>query len=134
MNLTLIGKALLIAFAAAVAAWLPMAALLTIDTEWALKAPYGLKLFQIALLGSFAIGLPVALMIYALAGRSLAAMPSTIFLIGLTSGLVLIVTSFFVAGEIGVLFLGMPSFFAANTFAVLGWFFVIRPMRNAESA
>ncbi|AWW74773.1 hypothetical protein CD351_10090 [Erythrobacter sp. KY5] len=134
MNLALIGKAVIIALCAAVAAWGYVALLGLVQTLLTGAPQFGqeaaLTSFGFALLGSFAIGLPTALLTYFLSSRHLIHSPTTVMITGLLSGVMLILASFVLGGERGIVLLGVPAFIAAITFAVLGWYWILKPKRD----
>lgn len=132
MNLALLGKALVIALLSGIAAWLPMALLLLwgIDTE--LRLSFGLRLLLFALLGSFAVGLPIALLTFHLSARELAKKPTTVFLAANLAGAILMFVTYLLGGPFGAVFYGVPSLIAANTFAALGWYMILQPTRVVQ--
>ncbi|MEO0461869.1 MAG: hypothetical protein AAF127_01980 [Pseudomonadota bacterium] len=91
--------------------------------------PGGL-LFALALIGSFGIGLPVALLVLWLAGKQIAQNPQILAMIVALSAIMLMLASFAVGGEIAMFTLGLPSALAALTYGILGWFWILRPLRN----
>ncbi|MBV7260013.1 hypothetical protein [Erythrobacter crassostreae] len=84
-----------------------------------------------AFLGSYAVGFPIALLVYFLAGEQLARWPSTIFVIGVLSAVMITLASFTLADRYAALLFGGGSLFAALTYATLGWFWVIKPQQEA---
>jgi hypothetical protein len=125
--LGLILRALLIAFLAGVAAWLP---LVLIFYEWV--EDEALTLLPVALFGSFVIGLPIALLVYYLAKDALKRSPSAVFMLANLAGVMMILTSYFLTNRAGMLLFGVPSWIAANVYAVLGWFWILKPGRAAN--
>ncbi len=134
MTLNVIGKAMLIALCAAIAAWLPVAIMMTTGLDSGLRAAMALSLLPLALLGSFAIGLPISLIAFLWTKNHVMTSVTTLFVMANLAGIVLILTSFVLLKEEGVYILGIPSFIAANTFAILGWLWIIRPLRRARLA
>jgi hypothetical protein len=118
------GKALVIALVAAVVAWLPFAIVNSLD------GGLTFAFLPMALLGSFSVGLPIAALTFVFAGKHLANSPATLAMVTVLAGIMLVLASYALASEVGVLALGIPSFIAALTFGVLGWFWVLRPMRK----
>ena len=55
-------------------------------------------------------------------------------MVAVLAGIMLMLASFVLADEAGVLVLGIPAFIAVITFAVLGWFWILRPMRRGEAS
>lgn len=89
--------------------------------------PIGL-VFGISLLGTFAIGLPIALLTYALSGRVLAQSPMILVMTTALAAIMMVLASYSVADDGGVLIFGMPAAAAAMTFGLLGWIWIIRPL------
>ncbi|MEL6487360.1 MAG: hypothetical protein AAFQ13_09470 [Pseudomonadota bacterium] len=119
-----LAKSAAIALIAGVLAWLPYGALNAID------GGLSVSLLPIALLGSFAIGLPIALVCLYLAGTHLRRSPGTVFLMANFAGAVLLLASYVLGQGSGLIALGAPSVIAANTFALLGWFWILKPERD----
>ncbi|MEM7778932.1 MAG: hypothetical protein AAF697_00915 [Pseudomonadota bacterium] len=130
MTVSVIPKFAFIAVIAAVAAWLPVAISFAFDGP-VLGAKFYLALLLPALIGSFGIGLPVALVTFHLSWRHLVYEPSTLIIIATLAGVMMMLTSFVLLGDEGLLALGLPSFVASATFAILGWFWILRPLRNS---
>ena len=131
MSLALIVRFALIAFVAAIAAWIPVAASFVFDGA-AFGVVFYLGLFVPALLGSFTIGYPVALLAFYLSWRHLVASPTTLAMVSVLAGIMMLLTSYAIAEEEGVLALGIPAFIAALTYGILGWFWILRPLRASE--
>ncbi len=129
MTIGLILRALLIALLAALAAWLPLAVLVALDIDVGIIPSYSVLLLPLALFGSFALGLPIALLVYWLAGKSLTGSPKTVFMMANLAGVMMMLASFVLAGESGIRLLGIPSWIAANVYALLGWFWILKPGR-----
>ena len=130
----IVGKGVVIAACAAVAAWLYIACLtihlgMAPGMEWiACEASAGTFLFS--LIGSLAIGLPIALLVFWMSGKHLRNSPATLAMIVVLAGIMMVLASFVIGDEEGVAVLGVPAFICAVTFGVLGWFWIIRPMRD----
>ena len=122
--LAVLAKSLVIALIAGVVAWLPYAAMNAGD------GGLTFTLLPLALLGSFAVGLPIALLCLFLAGKQLRRSPSTVFLMANCAGFVLLTSSALLGDEFGLIFLGVPSIIAANIFAALGLFWILKPERD----
>lgn len=125
-------KLLAIAFVAAVLSWLPVAGSFWLGANeqhsWGIEMP--LRLFPIALIGSFGVGFPIAALVYFLAKDQLRKAPGILFLIANLAGTMMILTSYFLTDASGMLLLGVPSLIAANVFALLGWFWILKPGRS----
>ncbi|MEO0872250.1 MAG: hypothetical protein AAFY19_09900 [Pseudomonadota bacterium] len=124
MMLAVLAKSIVIALIAGVVAWLPYGTLNALD------GGLSLSLLPLALLGSLAVGLPVALLCLFLAGAQLRRSPGTVFLMANCAGFVLLTSSAVLGDAFGLIFLGVPSFIAANIFAALGWFWILNPGRD----
>lgn len=128
--LTLVGKSVLIAIAAALAAWLYLLGFAGISGgELSTRGYVGVMLYG-SLAGSFGLGLPIALMVYWMASHHLAQSPKLLAMIALLAGIMMILASYVIGQEEGVVLLGMPAFFAALTFGGLGWLWIVKPIRN----
>ncbi|MEP3420708.1 MAG: hypothetical protein ABJN35_03165 [Erythrobacter sp.] len=126
--LAVIGKANIVALLAAVAAWLPMGILF-----YSSNGGLNFNLLLLALLGSFAVGLPVALLCFFMAGDYLRRSPKTVFLMANFAGIMLMLTSYAFADSFGLVFFGGPSLIAANVFAALGYLWIIKPQRETPN-
>ncbi|MGB3469456.1 MAG: hypothetical protein WBA51_01370 [Erythrobacter sp.] len=132
MTFSIIARFAVIAFAAAVAAWVPLVfGHFFRDGEPLAIQTYFASL-SVALLGSFTVGLPVALLTFHLAWRHLVQSPVTLAMIACLSGVMMMLTSFVLLGREGLITLGLPSFIAAGTFGLLGWLWIIKPIGQME--
>lgn len=128
--LTLIGKSVLITIAAALAAWLYLIGFASYgEGEISTRGYVGLLLYG-SLAGSFAIGLPVALLVFWMSHRHLVASPITLAMIVALSGIMMLLASFVIGDIEGMIMLGTPAFLAAVTFGVLGWLWIVAPLRK----
>ena len=91
-----------------------------------------LTVFGVALVGTYSIGLPIAFFTYRFSAQHMAKSVETLAMVAVLSGIMLIIASFVVGDRLGVMYLGIPAFIAAITFAVLGWFWILRPMRARD--
>lgn len=133
----LIGKSIVIAILAAVAAWSYLFALMLYQygleaANWA-TGDASMASFLAALLGTFAVGLPIALFTFLWSGKHLAQSVTTLATVTVLAGIMLVLASYVLARDAGVLVLGIPAFLASLTFAVLGWFWILRPMRKGKA-
>lgn len=133
-SLTLIAKGVVIAIVAAAAAWAYLFAFtLWQDGPQASDWPLGeasIASFLVALLGTFAVGLPIALFTFRFSAAHLAQSFTTLAMVVVLAGIMLMLASFVLADEAGVLALGIPAFIASLTFGLLGWLWILRPMRG----
>ena len=90
-------------------------------------------LVAVSVMSSFLIGLPVALLIFALSWRQLMNSPTQMAMTTVLAGIMMVLTSFAIGDEAGVLLLGIPAFIAALTYGILGWFWILKPLRKANS-
>ncbi len=93
-----------------------------------------LNLLFFSLPASLLIGLPIAFLSFVLAQERLQGSPGTIFLMANLAGVVMLLTCYALAGLLFVIYFGGPAVIAANVYAVLGWFWVVKPMGAAQSA
>ncbi|MEE4538543.1 MAG: hypothetical protein V2J51_08660 [Erythrobacter sp.] len=126
-------KGVVIAFFAAVAAWLPAAAFWTLDMDQQSRFAVATRMLPIAILGSYVVGLPVAMLTFFFARRHLIDSPKTLFLMANLSAIVMTLASYAIGDRLVVLMLGVPSFIAANTYAFFGWIWVINLIRENGS-
>ena len=130
--LSLIAKGIAIAVFAAMASWAYLFAIALNEghgVEWARGSESAL-IFSVALLGTFAIGLPIAFFAYRFSALHMAQSFVTLAMVAVLSGIMLILASFVVGDMVGVRLLGIPAFIAAITFGLLGWFWIIRPQEK----
>ena len=133
--LALVAKGVVIAICAAVAAWAYLFALTLYQgngaggAEW-ITGEASRASFLVALLGTFAVGLPIALFTFRFSGKHLAQSFTSLAMVAVLAGIMLLLASFVLADEAGVLVLGIPAFIAALTFGGLGWLWILRPMRE----
>ena len=127
-----IPKLLVISVAAALAAWLTALGLLSGDSGPGFDEI--LKMFGPALVATLLIGFPVATLVVAFSGRQLARSVETLAITVLLVCVMLLLSAYWIAGSFGILFFGLPSVMAALTYAVLGWFLILRPMRENGNA
>ncbi|MEL7518856.1 MAG: hypothetical protein AAFN48_07875 [Pseudomonadota bacterium] len=132
MRFTLLLKSLAIAFSAGVLAWLPLAITWAFEMDGLSGLPAALAALPFALMGSICVGLPVAVLTFLFAGRHLASSPTTLAMVATLAGIMMVLTSYAIAEEAGVVTLGIPAFIAALTYGILGWFWIIKPIRRAE--
>lgn len=133
--LSLAGKGIAIAIFAAIASWGYhfVAALRTgHGAEWIMGSESSL-IFSVALLGTFAIGLPIAFFAYRFSALHMAQSFVTLAMVAVLSGIMLVLASFVVGDRAGVVLMGIPAFIAALTFGLLGWFWVLRPQRKSRN-
>ncbi len=132
MSARLLAKSCAIALIAGLAAWLPMAILLTVDMDANLALPAAVRMLPLALLGAFAVGLPIALLTYVLSGSHLRGSAYPVFLAANLAGMVLLTVTFLLGHLFGVFLFGLPTLVAANVFALLGWFWILKPVPEAQ--
>ncbi|MEM7700573.1 MAG: hypothetical protein AAF251_01415 [Pseudomonadota bacterium] len=136
MSLAIFLKAIAIAICAGLAAWGYFVAGslggggLADDLPRSIEV--GIWLLWPTLFASFTIGFPVALLTFVLARRHLVQSPTTLAMVTVLAGIMMVLTSYWIAEEDGVLALGIPAFIAALTYGILGWFWIIKPMQRAE--
>ena len=138
MTLGVFVKALVIAVCAGLTAWSYFAAGWAADgllfDDPSRSFDRGIWLLWPTLFGSFTIGLPVALLTFLLSWRHLVQSPTTLAIVTVLAGIMMILTSYAIGKEGGVLALGIPAFIAALTYGILGWFWILRPLRASATA
>lgn len=127
-----LAKFAVIAFVAAVAAWLPASAAVAWERQADLMPGFMVTLLPIALIGSYAVGLPVAVLTFWLARKHLIERPSTLAIIAPLAGLMMTLASFLLMDAAAAVLFGVPCLIAATTYALLGWYWILKPMREAE--
>jgi hypothetical protein len=115
---------------AAVVAWLPMAILLTQDTDSDLAIGLAARLLLLPMIGSFLIGLPLALLVLR---QSSNLHFRKLLMIANGAGMALVFVSFLFGHVFGAFFYGLPSILAANAFAILGWLLIVRPSLRSNA-
>lgn len=124
------GKSLGIAACAGITPLLYLFALPTFYPTWEMNdQALGGLLFYTSL-GSFLIGLPIALLTFWLSREHLIGSPQTLAMIAVLAGIMMMLASFVIGDENGVIVLGVPAFIAAITFGALGWFWILVPLRS----
>ena len=134
MTLRLIGKGIVIAFIAAAVAWLSVVGYFgVIDGELHLDPNYYfVQAIPLALMGSYCIGLPVALLTFVLSKDHLIRSPKTLATITALAGVMMVLAALTFGDEFTALVFGLPAAVAGAVFAVLGWFWILKPMRGAR--
>ena len=132
-SVRVISKMAVIALIAAFAAWLRVALVFAGSMDAATWPPTMGRMFLVALLGSFGIGFPIAATIFFLARRELARAPSSLVLIVILVGVMIALTSFILLDESAAIIFGVPSLFAASAYALLGWLWLLKPLREAAN-
>jgi ABC-type tungstate transport system substrate-binding protein len=125
----LAARSLLVALIATAVSGFPMAVLVTLDIDQNLRLVQGIYLVFISLLGNLLIGLPTALLLYRLVWRSKEIGLCKLLVTSNAIAIVLAIILLALSGTFGLLLLGFPIFLAANTFAVVGWFLVVKPQQ-----
>lgn len=131
MSLPVLGKSILIAFVGTIVVWVYASTYLQYAGTDQGFPSYHDKIFQVALLGNFVIGLPIALLVFWLAHKHLVRSPTTLAMVSVLAGIMMILASFAMGDSEAVLALGLPAFVAALTYGLLGWFWILRPMRKS---
>ena len=131
MSLDFVIRSVAVTVMAALAAWLPMAILLTFDMDSDLVISLAVRLLLLPLVGSFLIGLPLALLV--LRQSSKLNLPK-LLLIANGAGIALVFLAFLFGHVFGAFFFGLPSLLAANAFAIFGWLLIVRPRGEKRHA
>lgn len=130
--LNLLGKSVVIALCAAVVAWFYLLAMVSYSGADLLDTSYSGLMLQGTLLGSLTIGLPVSLLTLSMARRHLLQSPRTLAMIVALAGVMMVLASYALAEREGMIMLGAPAFLAAIVYGAMGWFWILRPMREED--
>ncbi|MEM9084569.1 MAG: hypothetical protein AAGB23_01435 [Pseudomonadota bacterium] len=114
-----------------IAAWLPVTFAFETGPDSVLPRYYTLRFLPVSIAGSFGVGFPIALTVYFLAREPLSHSFSTVLLIAVLSSVVIALTAAIIFDGSAALIFGVPTLFATLTYSVLGWFWILRPMRNS---
>ena len=106
--LSLVAKGVVIAICAAVAAWAYLVALTLYQGNGAGGAAWitgeaSRASFLVALLGTFAVGLPIPLFTFRFSGKHLAQSFTSLAMVAVLAGIMLLLASFVLADEAGVI-------------------------------
>ena len=130
--LNVLGKSVVIALCAAFAAWLYLLAMARYSGADLFETSYSVLTLQGSLLGSLTIGLPISLLTLSMARRHLLESPKTLAMIVALAGVMMVLASYTLAEREGMIMLGIPAFLAALIYGVMGWFWIMRPMRKED--
>lgn len=129
-RLFLMAKSVMIALIASVVSWLYLLAF-SVWVGGELASPgYQGVMFYGSLVGCFVVGLPVALLVFWMSHKHILASPETLAMIVVLAGIMMVLASYVIGERQGVILLGVPAIFASATFGILGWFWIIRPLRG----
>ncbi len=128
--LSFLGKSILIALCAGMASWFYLILLASFYPTWEMDGEALGGTFFYTALGSLVIGLPIALLTFWMSRRHLVKSPTTLAMIAVLAGIMMVLASFVIGDRNGVIVLGIPAFVSACTFGLLGWFWIVRPMRG----
>ena len=133
MNLSLVIRSIAVAVAAALIVALPVASLLTIGMDWPATIYQFRQIATISLVGCIAVGFPISILVF----FRIAENPSfgLIGILGIANMVAILLALLLIifAGAFGVIFFGLPLIAAANAFAILGWFVIVKPHRASLS-
>ncbi len=132
MSLAVAGKSILIALVAAGVAWGYLLAFARFNGSESAVPGYSTMALYGSMLGSFVIGLPVSLLVFWMSHKHLVRSPTTLAMVAVLAGIMMILASFVIGDREAVLVMGVPAFLAAITFGLCGWFWILRPMREAS--
>ena len=132
MSLNLLAKSVLIALLAALSAWAYLLVLSLYTGGQVATSGYRATMLYGSLIGSFSIGLPIALLTYWMSHRHLKASPRTLAMISLLAGVMMLLASYAIGDRAAAVMLGIPAFFAATTFGIFGWFWIVKPARETH--
>ena len=132
--MTLFAKAVAISIFAGVLAALPFAALFAIgmDLPFAVFAGLGYLAFGVA--ASMVIGLPIAALVFKLIKSEQSFDRMHLILVANGTATMIATLLGVLDGWFGAFFLGLPTFLAANVYAIAGWRLILRSYRDDEFA
>ncbi len=132
MSWALFGKSLVIALLAGLIPWLVFAMFLAPGNIRGWDGLFGpsIVFLPVGLLGSVAVGLPIALLTYGLAGRVMAHKPPAVFVAANLAAVMMALVLAVLGGPLTAILYGVPCWISANIFAVLGWLWILRPLRD----
>ena len=125
----LAARAVLVAVIAALCSAIPMMVLLTWDMDDGPRVSLTGGLMLIALVGNLLIGLPISLFAFRHLRRAEQLTMPRIFSVANVAASVIVLALTAIGGLFVTIFYGIPIFIAANSFAIAGWFIVIKPAR-----
>ena len=121
---------MIVAIAAALIVALPVTSLLTTGMDWSFKLYQFKQIAVISLVGCIAVGFPISIFVFFKIADNVNV--GLIRILGLANvvAILLSVLLFVLGGAFGVIFFGLPLIAAANAFAILGWFMIVKPHRS----
>ena len=126
-------RAFAVALLSGLTVGIPIAALLTYDTDQNIRLFRFFAILQLPLLGSILIGLPIAMVtLMAFEGARNVTFARALVCAN-AMGFLLALFCLGLAGAFGGIFFGLPIVVTANLFAVFGWLIVLRPLQRMES-
>jgi len=136
VTLAVLGKSILIALVAAIAAWAFPMLYFAIEEGSIDLGPTSLmrQASFIALMGSYCVGLPIALVTYFLARQHLMRSPNTLFTIAFLASVMMVLVCLVFGDAFVALVFGVPAAIAAWVFAVLGWLWILKPQHEVLDA
>ncbi|MDJ0977731.1 MAG: hypothetical protein QNI87_04275 [Erythrobacter sp.] len=81
--------------------------------------------------GNLLVGFPVALLTLQFSGRHMARSLTTFAMIVALAAIMVVLASFAIGGAFIAYWIGLPSIAAVLTYALLGWFWIVTPLRSA---
>lgn len=123
-----------ISLLAGIAAWLPVTFAFETDPDSVIPRYYTLRFLPVSLAGSFGVGFPIALAVYLLAREPLSRSFGTVLLIAVLSSVVIALTAAIIFDGSAALIFGVPTLFATLTYSILGWFWILKPLRHTLKA
>ena len=122
-------RGVLVAIIAALCSAAPMIVLLAWDMDGHSRASFAGGLMLLALAGNLLIGLPISLVAFGYLRRRDSLSKAGLLALANVVASALVLTLAATGGLFAATFYGIPTFIAANAFAIFGWFIVIKPAR-----
>ena len=127
-------KAVAISLLAGLLAALPFAVLFAIRMDFHLAMFVGFRYLAFGVAASAIIGLPIAMLVFKLIKDDQSFDRSHLLLVANGAALVITTILGILSGWFGAFFLGLPTFLAANVYAIAGWRMVLRNYRDDQFA
>lgn len=130
MSLSLVIRSIIVAIAAALIVALPVAFLLTKGMDRSATIYQFRQIVAISLVGCIVVGYPISIFVFFRIADNVNFGLIRILGIANVVAILLAVLLFVLGGAFGVIFFGLPLIAAANAFAILGWFMIVKPHRS----
>ena len=125
-------KAVAIAISAGAFAALPFAVLFTMGMDFALILPAAVSYFAFGIGASLVVGLPIALVSVKLVRSDTNFGRAALFLTANGAAVVIAAILALFQGWFGAFFFGLQVIVAANVYAIAGWRYILRDLRDEQ--